>query len=91
MYMPSQTARQLNTRACANQIARVQFVQSKNARELFVQSMMHTAAEWRLVCTRVRRALIATSSIFRAHAAFFACIFRSMSSRVVATSVCSQV
>ena len=44
-YMPSQTARRLNTCARANQNARVQFVQTKNARALFVQSMMHTAAE----------------------------------------------
>ena len=58
---------------------------------LFVQSMMHTVAELRLVCTRVRRALIATSSIFRAHAGYFARIFRNVSSRAVATHVCRQV
>ena len=45
MYMQSQTARQLNTRAHANQNARVQFVQTKNARALFMQSMMHLATE----------------------------------------------
>ena len=45
VYMPSQTACQLNTRARANQNARVQFMQTKNARVLFVQSMMHMAAE----------------------------------------------
>ena len=45
MYMPSQTARQLNTRAHANQNARVQFVQPKYAHALFVQTMMHMAVE----------------------------------------------
>ena len=45
MYMPSQTVHQLNTRAGANQNAREQFVQTKYAHTLFVQSMMHTAAE----------------------------------------------
>ena len=45
MYMPSQTARQLNTRAHANQNAQVQFVQTKNVCMLFMQSMMHMAAE----------------------------------------------
>ena len=70
MYIPSQTARQLNTHARANQNARVQFVQTKYTRTLFVQSMMHTAAESRLVCTRVQCALIATSSIFRTHSGF---------------------
>ena len=45
VYVPSQTACQLNTRAHANQNARVQFVQTKNACMLFMQSMMHTAAE----------------------------------------------
>ena len=43
--MPSQTACQLNTRAHANQNAQVQFVQTKYARTLFVQSIMYTAAE----------------------------------------------
>ena len=45
VYMPSQTAHQLNTCAHANQNARVQFVQTKYAHALFVQSMMCTAAE----------------------------------------------
>ena len=45
MYMPSQIAFQLNTRACANQNAWVQFVQTKYARMLFMQNMMHAAAE----------------------------------------------
>ena len=45
MYMPSQTAHQLNTRARANQNARVQFMQTKYARVLFMQRMMHMAAE----------------------------------------------
>ena len=45
MYMPSQTARQLNTHARANQNAQVQFVQTKYAWALFMQAMMHTAAK----------------------------------------------
>ena len=91
VYMLSQTTRQLNASARANQNARVQFVQTKNACALFVQSMMHTAAESRLVCTCMRRALIATSLIFRAHTGFFVCIFRSVLNHAVATRVCSQV
>ena len=34
-----------NTRARANQNARVQFVETKDTRVLFVQTMMHTAAD----------------------------------------------
>ena len=34
-----------NTRAHANQNARVQFVETKDTRVLFVQTMMHTAAD----------------------------------------------
>ena len=42
--MPNQTTRQLNTHARANQNAQVQFMQTKDARVLFVQTMMHVAA-----------------------------------------------
>ena len=50
IYMPSQSARhakwvEKNTRARANQNARVQFVETKDTRVLFVQTMMHTAAD----------------------------------------------
>ena len=34
-----------NTRARANQNARVQFVETQDTRVLFVQTMMHTAAD----------------------------------------------
>ena len=43
--MPSQTARQLNASTRANQNAQVQFMQTKYARMLFMQNMMHMAAE----------------------------------------------
>ena len=90
--MPGQTARQLNTRARANQNAQVQFVQTKHARAAIrAKHDAHGSRITRLMCTCVRRALIATSSIFCAHAGYFACIFRNMSSRAVATRVCRQV
>ena len=80
-----------NTHTCANQNAQVQFVQTKDARELFVQTMMHMAADEHLMCTRMHLTCIFTSLIFHAHAGYFACIFRNVSSCVVASRVCSLV
>ena len=62
---------------------------NKSARALFVETTMHTAV--RLMCTREHLTYIFMSSIFRAHAGYFAYIFRNVSSHVVASHVCSQV
>ena len=39
-----------NTHTRANQNAQVQFVQTKDARELFMQTMMYMAADKHLMC-----------------------------------------
>ena len=74
-------------RAHANQNAQVQFVQTKDAHVLFVQIMMHTTVDY-VSCAPNLHFM---SLIFCAHAGYFACIFKNVSSRVVASRVCSQV
>ena len=48
-------------------------------------------AHGNILTSRVHLKSIFTSLIFRAHAGYFACIFRNASSRVVAARMCSHV
>ena len=67
-------------------------MQTKNARVQFVCTHAvcpnHDAHGSR---PRVYLTCIFTSSIFRAHAGYFVCIFRKVLSHVVASRMCSQV
>ena len=65
-------------------------VVSANQRYTCTVYANHDAHSSRLMSC-VYTACIFTSSIFRAHAGYFMCIFRNVSSRVVATCVFNQV
>ena len=65
--------------------AQMHFMQTKDTRVLFVQTMMHTAADSSLGCASVH---FTTSVIFHTHADFVASSFRNLSSCVVFACVC---
>ena len=77
-----------NTCVHANLNARVEYILTKYTCVHFVQTMIHIAPKWHLLCAHML-----TSSILHAHTDNVVCVFRNMlsdSSHVVAICMCSQ-
>ena len=66
-------------------------INQKYAHALFVQIMMHTVADYHLMCTCVHLTCMFISSNFSAYVAYIISVFRNVLSRLAATCMCSYV